>query len=46
MRAIRGEEVIRFTTFDDGLKYMEFVEAVSRSAAQGRRVHLPLVLDE
>ena len=40
--AIRGEEQITHTTFDDGVKYMEFTEAVARSAASGSRVALPL----
>lgn len=42
INAIRGLEPITHTTFSDGVKYMEFVEAVSRSAAQGRRIPLPL----
>ena len=33
--AIRGEEKIRLTNFEDGLKYMEFTEAVTRSAQSG-----------
>jgi predicted dehydrogenase len=40
--AIRGEEEIEYTTFDDGVKYMEFTEAVARSAASGGCVALPL----
>jgi hypothetical protein len=40
--AIRGQEAIRFTTFADGVKYMEFTEAVHRSAASGQVVSLPL----
>jgi predicted dehydrogenase len=40
--AIRGQEAIRFTTFADGVKYMEFTEAVHRSAASGQIVSLPL----
>ncbi len=43
--AIRGREPIRYTSFEVGVKYMEFVEGASRSAAQGRAVRLPLVLD-
>ena len=31
------------TSFYEGVKYMEFTEAVSRSVEQGRTVHLPLV---
>lgn len=40
--AIRGERPVRLTTFADGVKYMEFTEAVHRSAATGQRVTLPL----
>ncbi|HKA53567.1 MAG TPA: Gfo/Idh/MocA family oxidoreductase [Candidatus Binatia bacterium] len=40
--AIRGQEEIRLTTFADGVKYMEFTEAVHRSAASGQTVSLPL----
>jgi predicted dehydrogenase len=40
--AIRGQEKIRLTTFADGVKYMEFTEAVHRSAASGQLVSLPL----
>jgi hypothetical protein len=40
--AIRGEEDVRLTTFEDGVRYMEFTEAVSRSARQGRAIDLPL----
>ena len=39
--AIRGEERVRHTTFDDGLRYMEFTEAVIRSAQSGQAVSLP-----
>lgn len=38
--AIRGEGVITHTTFEDGVKYMEFTEAVARSMAAGRAVAL------
>ena len=40
--AIRGLEPVRLTTFEDGVAYMEFTEAVARSARTGRTVHLPL----
>ncbi|MEM7128663.1 MAG: Gfo/Idh/MocA family oxidoreductase [Chloroflexota bacterium] len=40
--AIRGEEEITRTSFEDGVKYMEFTEAVNRSMAEGRTVALPL----
>jgi predicted dehydrogenase len=40
--AIRGTESIRLTDFATGLKYMEFTEAVTRSALAGQPVDLPL----
>jgi predicted dehydrogenase len=40
--AIRGQETIKLTTFADGVKYMEFTEAVHRSAESGRAISLPL----
>jgi predicted dehydrogenase len=40
--AIRGQEVITHTSFEDGVKYMEFTEAVARSMAEGRAIPLPL----
>jgi predicted dehydrogenase len=40
--AIRGQEKVEFTDFATGVQYMEFTEAVARSAAQGRAVALPL----
>ncbi len=42
VNAIRGEEVITHTSFEDGVKYMEFTEAALRSAAEGRTILLPL----
>jgi predicted dehydrogenase len=36
--AIRGREKIRRTTFEDGVRYMEFTDAVTRSAESGRAV--------
>lgn len=44
IQAIRGERSITTTTFEDGVKYMEFTEAVARSAASGKTVSLPLDL--
>lgn len=41
--AIRGEEPVRRTDFASGLQYMEFTEAVARSAASGAPVELPLI---
>ena len=40
--AIRGEEPITHTPFDIGVQYMEFTEAVTRSAQSGQAVALPL----
>jgi predicted dehydrogenase len=40
--AIRGTEPVTHTTFEAGLQYMEFTEAVARSARTGRAVSLPL----
>jgi len=40
--AIRGEEPVRHTDFATGLQYMEFTEAVARSAQSGAAVTLPL----
>lgn len=42
INAIRGIEPVRFTTFQDGVGYMEFTEAVTRSAQTGQAVALPL----
>ena len=42
VNAIRGEEVITLTTFETGVKYMAFTEAVARSMAQGEVIALPL----
>ncbi|NKB66984.1 MAG: hypothetical protein GKR89_07985 [Candidatus Latescibacteria bacterium] len=40
--AIGEGRPVTHTSFADGVKYMEFTEAVARSRAQGRRVELPL----
>lgn len=42
VNAIRGKERVTHTTFEDGVKYMEFTEAALRSAADGITVTLPL----
>ena len=42
VNAVRGLEKITRTSFEDGLLYMEFTEAVARSASSGRAVSLPL----
>ncbi|HLZ73077.1 MAG TPA: Gfo/Idh/MocA family oxidoreductase [Dehalococcoidia bacterium] len=41
--AVRGEQPVRLTSFEDGVRYMEFSEAVARSAASGQSVSLPLL---
>lgn len=43
INAIRGEEEVEFTDFATGVRYMEFTEAVARSAEQGSAVSLPLI---
>lgn len=40
--AIRGYETVKLTTFADGVKYMEFTEAVCRSMDSGTAIALPL----
>ncbi len=40
--AIRGQEKVRLTDFATGVKYMEFTEAVARSAQSRAPVPLPL----
>lgn len=40
--AIRGQEKVRLTDFTTGVAYMEFTEAVARSAATAQPVRLPL----
>ena len=42
INAIRKQETIKLTSFEDGVKYMEFTEAVARSLAEGVAVSLPL----
>jgi len=42
VNAIRGKEAITHTTFEDGVKYMEFTEAAVRSMASGKSIPLPL----
>ncbi len=42
VRAIRGLEPVTMNTFDIGVHYMEWTEAVHRSAMTGQAVHLPL----
>jgi predicted dehydrogenase len=40
--AIRGEETVKFTDFETGVKYMEFTEAVGISAERALPISLPL----
>ncbi|MFH1140412.1 MAG: Gfo/Idh/MocA family oxidoreductase [Chloroflexota bacterium] len=42
INAIRGIEQVKFTTFEAGVQYMEFTEAVTRSAQSGEAISLPL----
>ncbi|MBV9122970.1 MAG: hypothetical protein JO112_06420 [Planctomycetes bacterium] len=42
VNAIRGGPPSRFTDFETGVQYMEFTEAVARSAQGGEAVDLPL----
>jgi hypothetical protein len=36
VNAIRGREKVSRTTFEDGVRYMEFTDAVAMSLALGR----------
>ena len=36
--AIRGREKVTHTNFEDGVRYMEFTDAVTKSAATGQAV--------
>ncbi len=42
VNAIRGLEPVTHTSFEDGVKYMEFTEAALRSVAEARAIPLPL----
>ena len=42
INAIRNVAPVKYTTFEDGVRYMEFTEAVTRSAREGKAIHLPL----
>jgi predicted dehydrogenase len=42
INAIRGIEPVTHTTFFDGVRYMEFTEAVTRSIMEGVAIALPL----
>ena len=45
INAIRGVEPITRTTFEDGVKYMAFTEAVARSCQTGERYALPFAFN-
>jgi predicted dehydrogenase len=38
VNAVRGHEKVTHTNFEDGVRYMEFTDAVARSAASGQTV--------
>ncbi len=40
--AVRDGKPVTHTSFEDGVKYMEFTEAVQLSLREGRRIDLPL----
>ena len=40
VNAIRGTEKITRTNFEDGVRYMEFTDAVTKSAASGQAVEV------
>ncbi|MGI8550823.1 MAG: Gfo/Idh/MocA family protein [Dehalococcoidia bacterium] len=40
--AIRGSEPVRFTTFQDGVRYMDFSSGVTQSVLTGEAVSLPV----
>jgi predicted dehydrogenase len=44
INAIRGREPVTMNTFEIGVRYMEWTEAVHRSAASGAAVSLPLAI--
>lgn len=42
INTIRGKEKTKLTTFEEGVRYMEFTEAVNLSSTEGKRISLPL----
>ena len=40
VNTIRGREKTKLTTFEDGVRYMEFTDAVTKSAASGQTVEV------
>ena len=41
INAIRGNELITHTSFEDGVRYMEFTDAVLLSSQSGKKIKLP-----
>jgi predicted dehydrogenase len=41
VNAVRGREKVTHTNFEDGVRYMEFTDAVAKSAATGQAVDVP-----
>ena len=41
INAIRGDEIITHTSFEDGVRYMEFTDAVQLSSQSGKKIKLP-----
>ena len=41
INAIRGNEIITHTSFEDGVRYMEFTDAVQLSSQSGKKIKLP-----
>ena len=42
INAIKGKEKITHTTFSDGVKYMQFTDALKMSSELNKKVFLPL----
>ncbi|MEC9451173.1 MAG: hypothetical protein VYB79_02095, partial [Chloroflexota bacterium] len=42
INAIKGKEKITHTNFSDGLKYMQFTDALRMSWESGNKINLPL----
>ena len=42
INSILGLEEVTHTSFEDGVKYMEFTEAVTKSMQSGKKINLPL----
>jgi predicted dehydrogenase len=42
VNAIRGVEEVTHTTFEDGVRYMEFTDAILQSSQSDKKITLPL----